>query len=153
MPRTYRKVNDEMRFELIRQVHEDHFSIKEAAKNLEIQYENAKAIFRVHRTKNRIAKLKTRKRCTSTRVMTSSKDDNELLDIEEIKHLRSEINQEPLESVSVRLGDENTDEAAELKNKIEEHISEVERDTPEFSPSNTELSLTDRQDEQLYLST
>jgi hypothetical protein len=36
MPRTYRKVNDEMRFELIRQVHEDHFSIKEAAKNLEI---------------------------------------------------------------------------------------------------------------------
>jgi ElaB/YqjD/DUF883 family membrane-anchored ribosome-binding protein len=85
--------------------------------------------------------------------MTSSKDDNELLDIEEIKHLHSEINQEPLESVIIRLGDENTDEAAELKNKIEEHISEVERDTPGFSPSNTELSLTDRQDEQLYLST
>jgi hypothetical protein len=146
MPRTYRKVNDVLRFELIRLVKEDFVSIKFAATSLGVHYENAKAIFRVHRTKNRIAKLKTRTR-TVSKLGRPSKNNELKIKKKDAEQLSTDVNHDSSRPdglvEEVRLESEH-EEAADLKVKIVEHISEVEEDIPEFSSSNATLSINDR---------
>lgn len=59
MVRQYTKVNDEMRKQLISFIREGK-PIKEAAREINIKYENAKAIVRIYRNELRTDKRKSR---------------------------------------------------------------------------------------------
>jgi hypothetical protein len=61
MSREYKKVNDELRMELIKMVSEDKISIRNSSVALGINYENAKAIYRCFRLQKRVTKVKFRK--------------------------------------------------------------------------------------------
>ena len=49
MTRTYSQVNDPMRYGLIKLISEEKMTIRDAAKKMNINYENAKAIYRTFR--------------------------------------------------------------------------------------------------------
>ena len=54
--RHYQSISNDKRVELIRLVHEEKRSVKDAAKMLEIPYENAKAINKVYKREGRVEK-------------------------------------------------------------------------------------------------
>ena len=62
MKREYKKISNEKRKLLIDTVNEQGLKIKQAAAQLGIPYENAKAIFRVYRNEMRVDKCKHRSR-------------------------------------------------------------------------------------------
>ena len=59
MTRKYAKVTDEQRLSLIEMIR-NNMTIKDAARQVEIKYENAKAIYRVYRKEQRTQKLRNR---------------------------------------------------------------------------------------------
>ena len=61
MTRTYSQVGDQLRLDLVKLIAEQKFTIRDAAKQLEINYENAKAIYRTFRMQKRINKIKYRR--------------------------------------------------------------------------------------------
>ena len=62
MTRKYSKVPNEDRRRLIQKVKTESLTIKQAAQELNISYENAKAIYRVYKHESRSDKRKTRQR-------------------------------------------------------------------------------------------
>ena len=61
MKRNYAKVNDKMRYDLIKLIANQKLTIRDAAKQLDLNYENAKAIYRTYRLNKRINKIKFRR--------------------------------------------------------------------------------------------
>ena len=59
MTRKYSKVPDEQRAKLIELINQN-MTIKDAAKQVKIKYENAKAIYRVYKNESRTDKRKNR---------------------------------------------------------------------------------------------
>ena len=59
MTRNYSKVSDELRQQLISMVNQN-MTIKDAARLVDIKYENAKAIYRVYRKEQRTSKRRNR---------------------------------------------------------------------------------------------
>lgn len=74
MTRKYSKVLNEDRRRLIQKVKTESLTIKQAAQELDISYENAKAIYRVYKHECRFYKRKTRQR------NKQDKHQNELID-------------------------------------------------------------------------
>ena len=62
MPVQYAPVSNERRHELIRLIHEDNVSIRQASIRQQIAYPTAKAINRVYKQENRIDKKAVRVR-------------------------------------------------------------------------------------------
>ena len=62
MTRKYAKVDDEDRVSLINLIQNEGKTIKQAALDIGISYENAKAIHRVYKKEKRTQKRQTRKR-------------------------------------------------------------------------------------------
>lgn len=61
MPRrSYNQIDDKTRFSLVRLITEEQKTIRAAAIELGLKYENAKAIYRVFRLERRITKIKYR---------------------------------------------------------------------------------------------
>ena len=61
MTRSYSQVDDQLRFDLVKLIAEQKLTIRDAAKQLDINYENAKAIYRTFRMHKRINKIKYRR--------------------------------------------------------------------------------------------
>jgi transposase len=58
----YRLVSDELRQKLLSMVHDEQYTLKEAAKILNIGYENAKIINRAYRQDGRSSRITTKRR-------------------------------------------------------------------------------------------
>ena len=62
MSKTYRTTTDEMREHLIRLIHEEGYSIRQASFKADIFYPTAKVINKIYMSENRIEKKKKRNR-------------------------------------------------------------------------------------------
>ena len=58
----YKRVNDEVRLKFLRLVHVENYNMKDAAKELDIGYENAKIINRKYKQEGRLTRLSTLRR-------------------------------------------------------------------------------------------
>ena len=56
MVKKYKRLTDELRRDLVHLINEEKYTIKEAARKLDIPYPNAKAVNQIYRLENRTAK-------------------------------------------------------------------------------------------------